>query len=343
MTRRSLCKYLVLDSPSAIPKYLQLARKVQEAIAVGRINRGEMLPSINELKSELKISKATAERGYKCLSDEGIIKGVPGKGYFLSNTDIKWRLRVLLLFNNLNADKGIIYNSISAVLSKHATIDLNIFDNDLRVFKEIIRQKNGVYTHYLIMPHFDQGTEKVHEILNTIKKGRLILLDKLVPKLYTDFSAVYGNFHGNIFWSLEKVLSRLLRYHTINIVFPKHSYFAKEVSDSFRKFCVQYKFKWKVLPDFDNHNIGPGEVFISFSDKDLEALIEKIRAKNYTAGLEVGVISYNDTPSRKIIPNDITTISMDFQAMGRTAGELVFCDKTKRIELPCYLALKSSL
>lgn len=343
MTRRSLCKYLVLDAHSEIPKYQQLARKVQEAIAAKRIKRGQMLPSINELKSELKICKATAERGYKCLTDEGMIKGVPGKGYFVSSADVKWRLKVLLLFNNLNSSKRTIYDSISEVLSKHATIDLNVFNNDLRAFNDIIRQKNGNYTHYLIVPHFDQGAEKAHKILNTIEKGRLILLDRLVPKLSADFSAVYGNFQGSIFCSLEKVLPRLLRYHTINIVFPKSSYFAKEIAQSFREFCCQYKFNGRVLSDFANHNIEQGEVFITFRDIDLTTIIEKIQTKNYAAGQEVGVISYNETPSKQIILNDITTISTDFQKMGKMAAELVLCDKTKRIELLCDLALKSSL
>ena len=41
---------------------------------------------------------------------------------------------------------------------------------------------------------------------------------------------------------------------------------------------------------------------------------------NLVIGKQVGIISYNETPLKKIILNGITTISTDFEAMGIEAA-----------------------
>ena len=46
-------------------------------------------------------------------------------------------------------------------------------------------------------------------------------------------------------------------------------------------------------------------------------LIEKIIDCNKEVGKDVGVISYNETPLKKIILNGITTVSTDFMMMGK--------------------------
>jgi DNA-binding LacI/PurR family transcriptional regulator len=60
-------------------------------------------------------------------------------------------------------------------------------------------------------------------------------------------------------------------------------------------------------------------------------------------GKDVGVISYNETPLKKIILNGITTISTDFQAMGEKAAQLILEKSTAHIETPFHLNLRSSL
>ncbi len=48
-------------------------------------------------------------------------------------------------------------------------------------------------------------------------------------------------------------------------------------------------------------------------ENDLVILIERILAAGLKVGKDVGVISYNETPLKKIILNGITTISTDFK------------------------------
>ena len=68
--------------------------------------------------------------------------------------------------------------------------------------------------------------------------------------------------------------------------------------------------------------LNEGEVFINVMEKDLITLIKKILSLNLKVGTQVGIISYNEIPLKKIILNGITTISSDFEQMGKIAAEL---------------------
>src|SRR3954471_8077518 len=175
----SLFKYLNIDYESATPKYLQLANSIVKAIGEGKIIRDEILPSINELSFEFEISRDTAEKGYKHLKKIGVLGSVPGKGFFVKNTEVNQQLKIFLLFNKLSAHKKIIYDSLVAALGELATIDFYLYNNDFTFFKKLLEHKRDDYTHYVIIPHFLEGGENAHEIINSIvDKGKLILLAK---------------------------------------------------------------------------------------------------------------------------------------------------------------------
>jgi DNA-binding LacI/PurR family transcriptional regulator len=60
-------------------------------------------------------------------------------------------------------------------------------------------------------------------------------------------------------------------------------------------------------------------------------------------GKNVGLISYNETPLKKLILHGISTISTDFHMMGTTAANMVLDEIATHTEIPFYLTLRSSL
>jgi DNA-binding LacI/PurR family transcriptional regulator len=60
-------------------------------------------------------------------------------------------------------------------------------------------------------------------------------------------------------------------------------------------------------------------------------------------GSDYGIISYNDTPLKKIVANGITTISTDFTAMGSILAEMILTNKKNQIENKSQLIVRSSL
>jgi DNA-binding transcriptional regulator YhcF (GntR family) len=343
MKQPLIFKHLFIDYYSATPKYLQLANCIVKAIGEGVLKENDVLPSINELSFEFEISRDTAEKGYKHLKKTGVLGSVPGKGYFVKTTNLDQKLKIFLLFNKLSPHKKIIYDAFVASIGDMAAIDFYIYNNDFLLFKKLISQQKGDYTHYVIVPHFLEGGENVNEIVNTLPKEKLILMDKLLPGLNGNYAAVYEDFEKDIYNALVQANDKLSKYNTIKIIFPEYTYHPKEILEGFYKYCQQYAFNYKVVHNIEEEAIQKGEVFINLMENDLVILIEKILATGLKVGKDVGVISYNETPLKKIILNGITTISTDFQMMGEKAAQMILEPSTEHVAMPFYLTLRASL
>ncbi len=98
MKPEDLIAHLVVDEYSSTPKYKQLTNAILSAIESGKLKKNSLLPSINELSFKLEISRDTAEKGYRHLRKLGVVESVPGKGYFIMNTDFSRKLKICLLF-----------------------------------------------------------------------------------------------------------------------------------------------------------------------------------------------------------------------------------------------------
>ena len=332
-----------IDYQSATPKYRQLANSILASIRKGQLQKDDVLPSINELSFQFEISRDTAEKGYKYLKEIGVLGSVPGKGFYISNTNLDKGLKIFLLFNKLSAHKKIIYDALIAALPDTASVHFYIYNNDFSFFKKLIQNNKNEYSHYVIIPHFMEGGEQAAEIMNSIDKSKLVLLDKLVPGVVGNYGAVYENFEQDIYKALTQARELLARYHTIKIIFPAHSYFSLEILRGFEKFCIENNFKHDVVHDLAESTISWGEVYINLMESDLVILIERIISQKFEIGKDIGVISYNETPLKKIILNGITTISTDFQLMGEKTAEVILNGSTQHIEIPFYLTLRNSL
>jgi DNA-binding transcriptional regulator YhcF (GntR family) len=343
MDRNDIFKLIHLDDHSATPKYQQLANSIINAIEKGQIGKEAIMPSINELSFEFQISRDTAEKGYKHLKSIGILGSVPGKGFYIRTTEVTQQVKIFLLFNKLSAHKKIIYDSIVSSLAGQGSIDFYIYNNDFALFRNLLLSKHDQYTHYVIIPHFNEGGENASEIINKIDKNKLILLDKLVPGVEGKYGAVYENFEKDIYSALEQALSRLAKYQVLKIIFPEQTYFPQEILKGFYRFCTQYAFGYHVVHSIEDEPINEGEVFINLMENDLVILIERILSLKLKVGKDVGVISYNETPLKKIILDGITTISSDFEMMGEKTAQLILERSTEHVEIPFYLTLRSSL
>lgn len=343
MKPAGLYTYIHIDEYSATPKYLQLSNSILNAISAGKILKDDMLPSITEFSCELEMSRDTIEKSYKHLKNLGVLASVPGKGYYIINASIQQKLRIFLLFNKLSGHKKIIYDAFAEALDGKASIDFYIYNNDLSLFKKLLTGKSDGYTHYVIIPHFLDGEGDAAEIINHIPKDKLVLLDKKIDGIDGEFAAIYENFEKDIYGALEKAIEPLSKYHTLKLVFPDRSYFPKEIIAGFHSFCQHYAFSHEVVNDIKQQTIRPGEAFINLMEDDLITLIEQIISLKLKVGEDIGVISYNETPIKKIILNGITTISTDFYQMGKIAAHTILENSRKHIEVPFYLTQRASL
>ncbi|WP_368077636.1 GntR family transcriptional regulator [Mucilaginibacter sp. L3T2-6] len=340
---KNYLKIINIDEYSITPKYLQISNSILRGIEEQKIEKDDILPSINDLSIALEVSRATIERAYKELKKHDVIKSVAGKGYFISNTSFNQPVKVLLLFNKLSSHKKIIYDAFAETLGTNAAIDFYIYNNDFNVFKKLLSGNIEHYSKLIIIPHFIENPENALTIIDSLPKEKLILMDKLPEGLSGNFAAVYEDFERDIYFALEELLERLGKYHTIKIIFPDNSYHSKEILKGFLNFCGQYAFDYDIIHHVKNESLQPGTVYINLMEDDLVELIQKLILGNLKIGEDIGVISYNETPLKKIILNGITTISTDFKQMGKKAAEMVLTSSKEHAANPFRVTVRNSL
>ena len=80
---------IIISNSSGQPIYEQICRQIKGAIAAGKLQPGEPLPSIRSLARDLRISVITTKRAYEELERDGFIQTVAGKGSFVAQQDLE--------------------------------------------------------------------------------------------------------------------------------------------------------------------------------------------------------------------------------------------------------------
>ncbi|MGA2618396.1 MAG: GntR family transcriptional regulator [Thermoguttaceae bacterium] len=73
-----------IDPGSRLPIYRQLTQQLREAVARGRLQPEDRLPSVRDLSRTLVVNPNTIARVYTELEREGILNTRPGLGVFVA-------------------------------------------------------------------------------------------------------------------------------------------------------------------------------------------------------------------------------------------------------------------
>ena len=75
---------LRVDTRDPMPIYAQLERRIRSAIAAGRLQPAEQLPTVRQLAVALRINANTVARVYAQLEGEGVLQTRRGVGTFIA-------------------------------------------------------------------------------------------------------------------------------------------------------------------------------------------------------------------------------------------------------------------
>lgn len=335
-------KYFI-DKGLPVPGYLQLVQVVQNAVRENMLKNGDDMPSINELSAHYKVSRETIEKGYKDLKDKGILGSVRGKGFFVTQKQDE-QLKILLLFDKLSSYKRIIYDSLIRSLGTNTCVDFYVYNSDPELFTQYLEDKKYEnYSHYVIAPHFIGNASTAKCMIESLPKKKLILLNNLVEEISGDYGAVYENYEKDIFNGLTKLKLQLQKYQTLTLVTPDSGVLPTGIATGFIGFCSKYQFNYQIVNDLRNISINSGNAYVVVQDEQLAILLEKLIPLRLIPGTDIGILSYNETPVKKMILNGLTTISTDFKAIGSTAAQMIMNRSTARVQNPFFLTLRSSV
>ena len=74
---------LVIQPQGTLAIYEQIVNQMKNLILTRQLAEGEALPSIRLLAADLGVSVITTKRAYEELEKEGLIRSVPGKGFYV--------------------------------------------------------------------------------------------------------------------------------------------------------------------------------------------------------------------------------------------------------------------
>lgn len=94
---------IVIQPQGTLAIYEQIVNQLKNAIVTGELSAGEALPSIRALAGDLNVSVITTKRAYEDLEQEGLIRSVPGKGFYVCeyNTDYLMEKQLVMLEKRL--------------------------------------------------------------------------------------------------------------------------------------------------------------------------------------------------------------------------------------------------
>ncbi len=331
-------KLISIQNNKGIPKYQQIITSIEVALQQELLQKGDRLPSVNKVRLEFSLSRDTVLLAYDELKKRGIIYAIPGKGYYVKSVEVSIKQKIFLLFDELNIFKEDLYNSFLENIGTTAQVDIFFHHFNVPVFQKLIHDSNGNYTKYIIMP---TNLEEAASIIKTLPVQDVYILDQTNPELL-NYPAVYQNFVKDIYEGLLKGKSKLNKYKKLIMIFPGFRE-PLGMKIGFEKFCNDHAFEYEIITEFKNREITKGEVYIIPSDRDLVSVIEKAKIQNLQLGTDYGIISYNETPLKKVVENGITTISTHFEMMGQLLAQMILKGKKEQIENKSDLILRNSL
>ncbi|WP_372744438.1 GntR family transcriptional regulator [Lutibacter sp.] len=320
---------------SDIPKYQQIVNSINDAIAKNNIKIGDALPSVNSICKTHNISRDTIFKAYSILKENGVVDSVPNKGYYVAADTRK----ILLLLDTFKAYKEVLYHSFTNNLPDNIITDIQFHHYNIDNFKTIINNSVGKYYKYVIMGFNHQ---EIQQILRKISTDKLLLIDWNICAFDT-CNYVFQDFGKSFLSALNEAKNLFKKYKEIRFLYPTFTNHPIETVQFFERFCEKEEIPYKVLANPKDFIIEKGIAYISVSDRVLGNFLEQCKEKNLEPGVDVGFLSYNETPMKKFIYKGITVISTDFKKLGIKAAEFITEDKQVQVYVPTTLTIRESL
>lgn len=344
-------KYIEISDDSRIPKYRQIVDSIIHNISVGNLKIDQKIPSINQFSEEFYLSRDTVEKAYSMLKDRKVITSVRGKGYYITRTKLVSKVNILFLINKLSSYKMQVYNAFVNTIGANSHTDLHIYHCDESLFLNLMDKYKGVYDYYIIMPHFISEqkrhisfTKEITTTIDEIPKDKLVLMDNNNLTLTGEFIEIYQDFENDIYDALTTGLPKIAKYEKLILAYPERTVYPypRRILHGFRRFCLEFNIAFEIIEEiYEDIILMKGDLFITIEESDLVNLVNQIREKEFILGEEIGVISYNDTPLKDLL--GITTISTDFNVMGKTAANMILNNKKGKVKSPFNLIERGSI
>ena len=319
-------------------KHEQLVQGIIQTIDEGALRRGDKLPSINKMVSELGFARKTIVKAYEELKDRGLIESKKLKGYFVISDETNITMRIALLLFAFQRFQEDFYNTFRKELGKRFQIDVFFHHNNLEIFETVFKNINGRYGKYVIAPIPDT---RVTNLLKSIPPDRLLIIDRFL-KMPKSYSYISQEFEESTYSMFSELLPNIKKYK--KIVFIEGTQDSPvEIKTGFNKFLADYGLDGEVIQVFKPGSLKKDVLYFLNSDTQLWDLLKDCRNSGFVIGEDIGVVSHDDHVVKEIVIGGITTMSSDFNHMAKLAANQIKTGAFTQVMMPMELIQRNSL
>jgi len=328
-----------LESVHGLSKHEQFVQGFINAVDNKAISKGDLLPSVNCLVTELGFARETIAKGYRELISRGIVESKNRIGFFLAKTKTRSQLRIALIIFAFDSFQEVFYKTFRDRLGKQVHIDVFFHHNNLDILESIVDRVRGKYGMYVVapIPH-----KRAAALLETLPANKFLMVDRFIT-MQGDFSSITQEFYQssyNAFYELTpaiKKFGRMIYYHRPNADTPE------EILNAFTEFVRVQKIKHAIRPEYVPGSIEAGNVYFTINNAELWMMLKDAKEKKLKLGKDVGILSHNDEIVKEIIFDGITTYSTDFKLMAEKSADFILKRKPVRAIIPTVLIRRGSL
>lgn len=103
---------------SAKPIFIQIADFYKDLINRGALKENDMLPSVRDVAIEEGVNPNTVEKSFTLLVNDGYVRNIPKKGFFVSKAPSKTKEEILEGKIETLTNEGFTLEEISSVIEK---------------------------------------------------------------------------------------------------------------------------------------------------------------------------------------------------------------------------------
>ena len=305
-------------------KYRQVMDHVMNEIRSGGLKIAGRIPSINEISEEMNMARDTVERAYKELISKGLIYSVPSKGYFVSpESRSKIRPWVHMVLDSLTDSREMFVDGFLEEAQDRLGLTLTVYQENLRLMQTAVKNASSPSKYLVVLPHHFSSPEWVKDTLAHVSGEQLVVVENHAASGPGGHGAVAGDFYFATLQALNEVMSRLDRYQRVVLFTPDDFSFPVGIAQALETVCASRSIDFLVSYPEEDYTLSQGDLLFVLQENDLLHLIKDAAHRNMLPGQHIGIVSYQNNPYTEVLAGGITTLSLDYHAMGRQTAKMI--------------------
>ncbi len=322
-----------------LSKSEQIIASVTESIRSGKYISGQAIPSINSTAQKFGVARKTVVRAYGKLKNAGLIESRPKTGYFVISNKPNNKLKVLLIVHSFDGHWETLYNDFREKVNDYCEIEIFFHHYNINVLELIVNRNVSDYDLFIISSF---NHVRIKSIVGRIPAYKVLLISRN-DRLSESYNYIIQDFCEGTYQALCQANNQIKKYTGITLVYPEAGGHSETLKTGFLKYCDEFTVKNKMVNSLRELEIVKGEAYLLISDNDLIYLLNVCKNRKWRLGIDVGVLSYNETPLKQVIRDGISVVSCNFSMMAIEMATFIKEQKAVHKIIPIEFVKRNSL